>query len=177
MSTDWFLEEYKLVQGKIDNVQSSQFQVRSWSVSLVTGFVLGIFATHLPLVILAFALPVILIFHMQDRRQKRFREALSSRALELESSINILGLVVEDFPKERLARWARMRQHRNHLGSVPGLGRALTGGKAQGGWWTKNAESLFWWIQYGLIVVIALGEHLRAAAMTLLRMLKLVSAC
>ena len=114
---------------------------------------------------------------MQDRRQKRFREALSSRALELESSINILGLVVEDFPQERRARWARMRQHRNHLGSVPGLGRALTGAQAQGGWWTKNAESLFWGIQYGLIVTIVFGEQLLDAAITGFKMLKLVSVC
>jgi hypothetical protein len=29
MPSDWFLEEYKLIQSKIDQVLTSQFQVRS----------------------------------------------------------------------------------------------------------------------------------------------------
>jgi hypothetical protein len=59
MSTEWFLEEYKLIQAKIDKVLDSQFQVRSWSISLLTGFVVGVFATQRSPLTLIFALPAI----------------------------------------------------------------------------------------------------------------------
>jgi len=85
MASDWFLEEYKLLQSKIDQVLTSQFQVRSWSVSLLTGFVLGVFATHTSPLALLIAVPIILTFQLQDKRQEWFRKSLSRRAADLES--------------------------------------------------------------------------------------------
>jgi hypothetical protein len=177
MATDWFLEEYKLVQEKIDKVQSNQFQVRSWSVSVLTGFVLGIFATHLPAVVLAFAIPVIWMFHIQDRRQTWFRKALSNRALQLESSINLFGLVTDDFSEKRRKRWARMRKHIPNLGAVPGLGRTLAAGTAGESRWVKNADSLFWLIQYGLVMIIVVVYALVQIAELVLRIARAFFSC
>jgi hypothetical protein len=177
MPTDWFFEEYKLVQEKIDKVQSNQFQVRSWSVSVLTGFVLGIFATHLPVVVLVFAIPVIWMFHVQDRRQKRFRETLSNRALQLEGTINLLGLTIENLTPRQLKRWARMRQQVHHLGPVPGLGRALAANQVEKSRWVKNADLWFWRVQYWLVIIIVGGYVLVQVAAFVLGAIRGLSVC
>ncbi len=120
MSSDWFLEEYKLIQSKIDNVQTSQFQVRSWSVSLLTGFVLGVFATHTPPPVLLIAIPIIWTFQRQDKRQEWFRKTLSTRVAHLESGINLLGLPTAGFSAADMKRWAKLRRYVPDLGAVPG---------------------------------------------------------
>ena len=159
MPSDWFLEEYKLIQSKIDQVLTSQFQVRSWSVSLLTGFVLGVFATHTSPVALVAALPVIAIFQLQDKRQEWFRKTLSNRAADLESGINLLGLPTSGFSPSDMKRWASLRRYVPTLGAVPGTARVLIEEKMKGRWFLMRAETLFWVAQYTIVVLI-ISTHL-----------------
>src|SRR5438046_208842 len=100
MPTDWFLEEYKIIQGKIEEVLKSQFQVRSWSVTLLTAVVFGILGTARPSWWLLLALPVVGTFQLMDWRQKLFRKALAEKALELERSISLIGLATDALSPE-----------------------------------------------------------------------------
>ena len=161
MPSDWFLEEYKLIQSKIDKVLESQFQVRSWSVSLLTGFVLGVFATHISPFTLLIAIPIIWTFQLQDRRQEWFRKTLSSRAADLESSINLLGLPTSGFSAIEIKRWASLRRYVPDLGTVPGTARVLMREKTQARRFLQRAETIFWTTQYGVVAVIVLWNLLR----------------
>jgi len=158
MASDWFLEEYKLLQSKIDQVLTSQFQVRSWSVSLLTGFVLGVFATHTSPLALLIAVPIILTFQLQDKRQEWFRKSLSRRAADLESGINLLGLPTSGFSPTDLKRWAALRRYVPNLGAVPGTARVLIEGKMKGKWPLRHAETFFWGVQYAIVAIIILAH-------------------
>jgi hypothetical protein len=154
MSTEWFLEEYKLIQAKIDKVLDSQFQVRSWSISLLTGFVVGVFATQRSPLTLIFALPTIAMFHLLDLRQKWFRKTLTDRAFDLENGINLLGLTTESYNTEKLRRWARLRRSVPSLGPVPGAAGFLMRRKSGRGRFRRHAEDIFYGTQYALVVAI-----------------------
>jgi hypothetical protein len=161
MATDWFLEEYKIVQVKIDEVLKSQFQVRSWSVTLLTAAVFGIVGTGRPPIWLVFAIPVVLIFQLLDLRQTSFRRALAARVADLESAINLLGLPTHDFDPDKKKKWIRLRETVPNLRGVPGVARTLaersiTRPRA----WTR-AELLFYLVQYGTIVAIVSVDVVR----------------
>lgn len=154
MPTDWFLEEYKAVQLKIDEVLKSQFQVRSWCVTLLTVAVFGILGTgRSPLWLIA-ALPIVAMFQLVDSRQRWFRKILAGRAMNLESGINLLGLPIEGFDAVKQKRWVRLRSYIPGLGAVPGVARLLAQENTRLGRIRRNAEVIFYCIQYLLISVI-----------------------
>ncbi len=154
MASDWFLEEYKLVQTKIDEVLKSQFQVRSWSVTLLTAVVFGILGTGRSPLWLIFALPIVGMFQLLDWRQKWFRKTLAGRAINLESGINLLGLPTKEFDAHQKKRWARLRVTVPELRGVPGAARVLAEENTRLAWVRQNAESVFYWTQYALIFSI-----------------------
>jgi hypothetical protein len=83
------LEEYKLIQGKIDKLGEDKFKVRSWCFTLLTG---GAVATNLldnssftPL-ILIWAFAAVLAFHFIELRQRQIGKRLGYRAAAIEWS-------------------------------------------------------------------------------------------
>lgn len=158
MPTDWFLEEYKIVQIKIDEVLKSQFQVRSWCVTLLAAAVFGILGTGRSPLWLAFALPIVGMFQLVDWRQKWFRQTLARRAMNLESGINLLGLLIKGFDPDERKLWARLRKQVPDLRGVPGVARVLAQENTKLDWVRSHAETFFYCIQYALILVI-MSEH------------------
>jgi hypothetical protein len=154
MATDWFLEEYKIVQIKIDEVLKSQFQVRGWSVTLLTASVFGIVGTGRSPLWLAFSLPVVGMFQLLDLRQTSFRKTLATRATELERAINLLGLPTKEFGGDEIKRWAKLRVLVPTLRSVPGVAWVLAEHKVGLGYTKRHAETVFYAAQYGTISFI-----------------------
>lgn len=63
-TNNWLLEEYKIIQAKIDKFGEDRFKVRSWSVTLVSGLVVGAHLSSLDVpAILLFATAAVFLFH------------------------------------------------------------------------------------------------------------------
>src|SRR6266487_1983549 len=89
-SSQLLLEEYKLIQGKIDKLGEDKFKVRSWSFTLLTGGVaVAKFSGTLenswlgPFLLLLF-LPAVAAFHLVELRQRQIGKRLGLRAEAIE---------------------------------------------------------------------------------------------
>ncbi|HEV2331140.1 MAG TPA: hypothetical protein VGY56_20345 [Verrucomicrobiae bacterium] len=86
------LEEYKIIQGKIDKIGEDKFKVRSWSFTLLTGGIAitkfsGASDSDLPIGPWTFLLflPAIAAFHLVECRQRQIGKRLGLRAEAIES--------------------------------------------------------------------------------------------
>ncbi len=81
------LEEYKLIQAKIDKLGEDKFKVRSWCFTLLTGGVVamryfGILENSwVSLGILLLLLPAVGAFHLVDLRQRQLSKRLMQAAV------------------------------------------------------------------------------------------------
>jgi len=89
-SSQLLLEEYKIIQGKIDKLGEDKFKVRSWSFTLLTGGVaVAKFSGTLensslgPYLLLLF-LPAVAAFHLVELRQRQIGKRLGLRAEAIE---------------------------------------------------------------------------------------------
>src|SRR5439155_17960152 len=106
----WLVEEYKIIQVKIDKLGEDRFKVRSWSVTLVSGLVVGAKLTTLNLPpILLFAGVAVVLFHLVEHQQRQTSRRLGWRAREIERAL-------EKRDSSAL---------RKELGFVPGIADAL----------------------------------------------------
>jgi len=95
------LEEYKLIQGKIDNLGEYKFKVRSWCFTILTGGfaaikfsgVLEDYSFSPPMLLLF--LPVIGAFHLVELRQHQISKRLGFRAAAIEREWRSIGLSFE----------------------------------------------------------------------------------
>lgn len=84
------LEEYKLIQAKIDKLGEDKFKVRSWCFTLLTGVVVamryfGILEiSWVSLWILLMLLPAVFAFHLVELRQRQLSKRLGYRAAAIE---------------------------------------------------------------------------------------------
>jgi hypothetical protein len=104
------LEEYKIIQGKIDKLGEDKFKVRSWCFTLLTGGAAiaqfsGILSkSWLGLFVFILFIPAIRAFHLVELRQRQIGKRLGSRAQEIESTWRRLqGRNKEEIPTPRLA--------------------------------------------------------------------------
>ena len=78
-------EEYKLLQEKLDKIGDFRFRIKSWAMTLITGFIVGGFASNIPSTIyLIGGLPIIAMFHMFDRNQSIWHDAFVRRLSRIE---------------------------------------------------------------------------------------------
>jgi len=80
------LEEYKIVQVKIDKLGEDMFKVRSWCITLFTGVAAGakLSGGLSPLVVLILA-PIVLAFQLVEYRQRQIVRRSSKRARDIET--------------------------------------------------------------------------------------------
>ena len=84
----WLVEEYKLIQSKIDKLGEDRFKVRSWCVTLVSGLVVGAKFTTITLSpILLFAMLAVFLFHLVEHQQRETSRRLGWRAREIERAL------------------------------------------------------------------------------------------
>lgn len=79
------LDEYKILQDKIDKIGDFRFRIKSWTITLFTGFILGILATPLPKIAFLFAFVIVMLFHYFEGYQSIWHKAYSKRIIELEN--------------------------------------------------------------------------------------------
>jgi hypothetical protein len=89
--------EYKIVQDKIDKIGAFRFTVRGWTVTLLTGAILGIFSTKLssPYIPLFLLIPL-WVFASIEAKQNRNQQVLEDRAYDIEAELRrLLAMSVE----------------------------------------------------------------------------------
>lgn len=79
------VEEYKLLQGKLDKIGEFKFHVKNWAFTLTLGILVGGFASKLPILSVFFSAVVpSAAFWLLDRRQDRLSDTYAKRAIYLE---------------------------------------------------------------------------------------------
>src|SRR6266567_1802631 len=120
---DWLAEEYKILQSKIDKIGEDRFKVRTWSVTIALGFVLGekVFSA-IPPVALLLAFPTVGIFHLLEHRQRDLGRKLGKRARQIEYMLKKYGRFA---PNEKIT--AEGRSNLLSLHYIPGIANLLFG--------------------------------------------------
>lgn len=77
-------DEFKLIQDKIDRIGDFHFRVRTWAITLSTALVAGGLAKSVSWYTYLLALPLISTFHLIDRTQSYWEEAMVGRAAVIE---------------------------------------------------------------------------------------------
>lgn len=78
-------EEYKLLQGKIDKIGSAKFQIKGWTVTLITAVIVASFTWSVSNVALVVTIPIIgLAFYLLEHEQVRLGRSYGKRADQLE---------------------------------------------------------------------------------------------
>ncbi len=90
------LEEYKILQGKIDKIGDFRFKIKSWTITLFTGFILGTLVSPLPKITFLFAFVIVALFHYFEGYQSIWHKVYSKRIIEIE---NQLRKSTPGFPK------------------------------------------------------------------------------
>lgn len=85
MTADKHWEEYKLLQGKIDKIGSAKFQIKGWTVTLITLVIVASLSSSFSTGSLAITVPIIgLAFFLLERHQVRLGKSYGKRADQLE---------------------------------------------------------------------------------------------
>jgi Flp pilus assembly protein TadB len=114
------LEEWKILQAKVDKIGEFRFHIKNWAVTVAVAFIIGVYVTYaLPWLVLAALVPTWAFFLVENRQQK-ILHVLMTRAERLELAM------------QRLATSMRTEAEMNSLkellgavGSVPGTAGAL----------------------------------------------------
>jgi hypothetical protein len=146
MPDDPVLEEYKILQSKIDKAGDYRFTIRGWSATIILGLVLGSSAADAPRYILLFPLPVVFLFFLMEEQQNDVQNVLQSRALSLERILQ----------KANKQTYKDPNPYGDPVGPVPGIatalnrsGRSATGRKR----WAQRSATLFYSMQVLLIII------------------------
>lgn len=168
MSSDWLLEEYKLLQSKIDKIGEDRFKVRTWSVTLTMGLLLGAkISSTLSPAALSFAFLTVIMFHLVEHKQRGLGRKLGDRALKLEALIRNRaqasssgsGTAQEHYPEiavslrsrtsaeyKRSISWGRILQ-KLHIGTTVPRMRWTPWD-----WCVVRADNLFYGMQYFMLI-------------------------
>src|SRR5437899_887569 len=114
---EWLLEEYKILQSKIDTIGEDRFKVRAWSVTITLGLIIGekLFDA-IPPPALGLALASVVLFHMLEHRQRDLARRVGGRAREIERILRRLSRIGSE-EKISLEKRADLLS----LHSVPGI--------------------------------------------------------
>ena len=146
MPDDPVLEEYKILQSKLDKATDYRFTIRGWSATIILGLLLGGTAADAPNYILLFPLPVVVLFFLMEEQQNEVQNTLMRRALSLERILQEAGNRTFKDPNP----------YADPLGPVPGIATALnrSGRQAKGRKrWAQRSATLFYSVQAALIMI------------------------
>ena len=159
------IEEYRLVQTKIDNIGGFKFRVRGWSITAASGLLIASSSDPLPNAACLLAPLVIIAFAYLEQEQDELALALGNRARLIENVLD--RLTVERDEPERLKE-AYKRTIPNHIGQLPSI--ALIMRRAARIKWTSlltrgiefRKANAFVWFQLSvslLVCALLLGQE------------------
>lgn len=99
MNNDYFttfLEEYKVIQSKIDKIGEFKFRIKGWSITLVIGLIASVYANKVSADILLVALFLPFPFQCLEIEQDQYTIALGNRAMLLEKIMDRLTFVRDE---------------------------------------------------------------------------------
>jgi hypothetical protein len=114
------VEEYKLIQTKIDKIGDFCHKVKGWSLTITAGIVAGTASTKVPSWFAIGAIFPILLFKSGDDYQSSLRTVLVARAVELEQFFNRVDATNSCIPSvaNNISDKSRQQQ-RSELAIVP----------------------------------------------------------
>lgn len=83
------LEEYRILQGKIDKFGEFHFHVRGWTVTLITALLLTTLQSGVSPYALLVGLPLVGIFRLLEAQQTVWQRAFTARLFELERDLRV----------------------------------------------------------------------------------------
>jgi hypothetical protein len=114
------LEEWKIVQTKIDKIGEFRFHIKNWAVTVAVAFMVGAYVTNTPPYLILAALLPTWAFFLVEKRQEKILSVLMTRAERLERAMQRLAASLRtEAESESLAELM------GAAGSVPGLAGAL----------------------------------------------------
>ncbi len=114
------LEEWKVIQTKIDKIGEFRFHIKNWAVTVAVAFIVGAYVTNSPpSLIMAVLLPT-WAFFLVEKRQEKILSVLVTRAERLERAMQRLAASLRTE-----AESAPLVKLMGAAGSVPGLAGAL----------------------------------------------------
>lgn len=85
---DMLIEEYKIVQTKVDKLGEDMFKVRSWCITLFTGVAAGAkLSGSLSAAIVVLLLPIVFAFQLVEFRQRQISRRAARRGSNIEAAI------------------------------------------------------------------------------------------
>ena len=110
--TNLAIEEYKIIQGKIDKIGDFCHMVKGWSLTITAGILAGSATTSVPWWCSFGAIATTFLFAIGDDNQKQLRKTLVARAVELEGFLSESCLTGAEFPA--IARQIREESYTKH---------------------------------------------------------------
>jgi hypothetical protein len=114
------LEEWKVVQTKIDKIGEFRFHVKNWAVTVAVAFIVGAYVTNAPPYLIFAALVPTWAFFLVENRQEKILYVLMTRAERLERAMERLATSLRT-----VAEWQSLTVLLGAVGSVPGVAGAL----------------------------------------------------
>jgi len=96
-----FLEEYKIIQSKIDKIGEFKFKVKGWSITLVVGLIASIYANKVGYNLFPVILAIPLLFQILEHEQDEYSTALGNRAMALEKIIDRLSFTRDETDRKK----------------------------------------------------------------------------
>ncbi len=81
----WTLEEYKIIQAKVDKIGDFSHKVKGWSLTITAGIVAGTASTDVPAWFALGAIVTTFLFWLGDKQQQRLKTILMKRATAIEA--------------------------------------------------------------------------------------------
>jgi hypothetical protein len=147
-------EEYKLLQEKIDKIGDFRFRIKSWAMTLITGFIVGGFASDIPTILYLVGLPIICMFHIFDLNQSIWHTAFIQRLSRIEFLLR-----TKSKPVGSTKYFARERKT---PGVVAAITEAMKTSKSRrwNRWIVIPIHNLFYFVLYSVILATFIYSQL-----------------
>jgi len=156
------LEEYKIIQSKIDKIGEFQLKVRSWSITLEIALLGAIFTEKVPPELfywaILFIVLIVFIFHFHEQEQREIQSYLSERVFPLKIAIDRLVFDRDESEKKKnmldLAAWKGLKGGPRIGVTLRNKSRNRTVNALKNMF--KPKSHIFYYSQYTLILILVL---------------------
>lgn len=151
-SVDWvprLMDEYKILQDKIDKIGAFRFTVKGWSVTITTAALAAAGAAKIPFYLPPLLVLLVVVFFLLEHEQLELSLRFGRRAREIEEALHRIRTDPSfDFAKFRFPAIASELFRRPR--EVAFLQKARIWGR------DSIQEGLIYWVQILLVVIVSL---------------------